>query len=228
MTRYDWSKLDPGWAFDQEYRAVHYETQVLLLVQWLEEPERAWQFTGSLLDYAQQASAQLAKCRIHDGDTRNEKILAQTEWALRIQDEVSQETADTRYWQALTEENERLKTELTRYQLLARESEQSRSISESQVKRLTEQIRKLQEKPSDWRDEVKQSLKGNDGGLVLWDVSDTLLRISPNMVHHDTFYVSCSNTRTYALTEGVRKLEDVLRLSLVIERLKKLGWTEAK
>jgi hypothetical protein len=202
MTRYDWSKLTDGW----QYRADQLPGPTLCMnntsfwtLDFLERNEMSMGSEHML------ALDQLAKCRIEpvDVDTRNEKIL--------------------------TEENERLKVDNMRLRHLWRDADLARSISEGQVTRLTEQVRKLQEKPSDWRDEVRQACEGVDGIREPYQARRLEITVRPTVFgDHEAFRLVCTSSREYVLFDGVRTIEGALQLSIVVERLKKLGWTEAK
>jgi hypothetical protein len=89
MTRYDWSKLDEGWtkAGVVSLTIVEEKNSFSFPIEHLEQRDEA--FSSSTPRYRQLfpfAKAQLAKCRIPEPVD-----------------------IDTRDWQALTEENERLR-----------------------------------------------------------------------------------------------------------------------
>jgi hypothetical protein len=103
MTRYDWSKLDAGWRFEPKSERVRADALVHTTERGtdrhfaIEELEQSDEPAGLHTSYWRMlwpfAQAQLAKCRI------TEPV-----------------DVDTRDWQALTEENERLREQIRKLQ----------------------------------------------------------------------------------------------------------------
>lgn len=220
---YDWSKLDEGWRHSRGVLCRLSDCGsivVTTLERWYQgvEDDPVWaEFKSAALD-------QLAKCRIPAPD-----IATVTE--LRPRDEYDWSRLKGSGWRHAMGDNEHKYitdgtwcfwyTEVTAW------LQNPCPFSLNEAIEANESARSLVAKcKRDWRDEVKQACEGIDGLAELYLMLQNELRLRAE-ASPQWFGLAFHSDRTFDLIDGVQTLEWVLKLSLIIERLKKLGWSEA-
>jgi hypothetical protein len=225
---YDWSKLDAGW----EYCANQLPGPLLCLgstsywtLDFLERDEI------SLGSKHQHAKAQLAKCRIPAPDMatvtelrpRNEYDWSKLEGSgWRHDPEVHGQhmisNGEFEWWYDSSEPGK-----LMLHNALAQFDAHNALVAQQEAERLVAKCRR------DWRDEVKQACEGltlsiewyanppwsRNHAAVSWD--------EPGQCSA----VTMESVRTFQFSANTTDCAHLLAISLIIERLKKLGWREA-
>lgn len=224
---YDWSKLDAGWRFDAAHSRFRNGTLVLVChdLNYDVDTTAASQYPpcvgrGNWTLFYQSARAQLAKCRIPAPDMA-------TVTELRPRDEYDWSRLEGSGWfvEGDTITNREFVYMFTRNDHRLRCDDgcfdaESAMVAQQEAERLVAKCRR------DWRDEVKQACEGIDGLAELYLMRPTEYRLRSSDSPH-WFALSFNSDRTIGLIDGVQTLEWVLKLSIIIERLKKLGWREA-
>lgn len=215
--QYDWSNLDPEWTHSNGSLTHNGGPSLggmrLSHVLVANAEAYAGGTYGEFSQFMLAAKEQLRKCRIPAPDMTDEYDWSRLEgsgWRHANEDECITDGTWT-YWYT-AENSERLQTSCV--------------FAVEDAARAQERAADLVAKcKHDWRDEVKQACEGmnvrwNDDGprpnaFVTWG---TGVFVSKVRLHSD---------RTWRITVHTDAIEELLAISVVLERLKKRGWREA-
>ncbi len=215
---YDWSKLDARWQFDGDDGLIDRKWEIRYSVSALEEDRAITRGSSN-------PATQLVKCRIPAPDIatvtelrpRDEYDWSRLEgsgWGANPAGFIT--NGEYRYWYGDAPNQLQVVGHFTRFDA------SNALVAQQEAARLVAKCKR------DWRDEVKQACEGLLGFNVEWYANSAKPRVEC-VWHHasDSSVVIARAGRTIEVACNTESIEQVLAMSLIIERLKKLGWREA-
>lgn len=197
--QYDWSKLDAGWSYEPTFGgALRDSIGVTVAVEYI---ETSWDDCGQ---FTIDARAQLAKCRVEPkpepSPEYNWNKLEGTGW--RVGNGAYITNGKFNYWYTTWPKLEAL-FKFDANEALAAENAAFEAVEKCRI---------------DWKEEVMSTCRDTGLSTVL-DIRGTVAVIG-EVLYVDAFH----RMRLNSVRLDIDKL---LAISLVIERLKKLGWRES-
>lgn len=219
---YDWSKLDAGWRHSSSTLSechgsiTRLEDGGTIVIDALEKWMPRDGEHPSWVEFKASAKAQLAKCRIPAPD-----VATVTE--LRPRDEYDWSRLEGSGWRHAMEY---ITDGTWRFWYASGHIQNPYPFAVSDAENAYDAAKRLVAKcRRDWRDEVRQSCKDMIGPVGYQLPEDSAM----GSVDMTAFRLDVDVHRRMILHKKVTRhaIDDLLRMSLIIERLKKLDWREA-
>jgi hypothetical protein len=223
---YDWSKLDAGWRHSSSTLSechgsiTRLDDGATIVIDALEKWTPCDGEHPSWVEFKASAQAQLAKCRIHTPD-----VATVTE--LRPRDEYDWSRLEGSGWRHAMVDNEYITDGTWCFWYASGHIQNPYPFAVSDTENAYDAAKRLVAKcRRDWRDEVKQACEGLLGFTVEWYSRSPHATLSWRHTG-DSSAITAFGSRTMEVSCNTERIEHVLTMSIIIERLKKLGWREA-